>query len=92
MESGKAEDVLDVIRRRAGVSLHPGERRYPDAKIPHLSPEEINIRPSALFFSAVIKTAEVEQNNHGVKGEKRRSCCRSLGLIAVKAKDCHQPQ
>lgn len=91
-ESRKAEDVLDVIRRRAGVSLCPAERRYPDAKIPHLSPQEINIRPSASFFSAVIKTPEVEQNSYGVKGYKRHSCCRSLGLIAVKVKDSHRPQ
>lgn len=55
VESGKAEDVLDVIRRRAGASLRPVECRYPDAKIPHLSPEEINIRSSASFCSAVIK-------------------------------------
>lgn len=32
VQSEKAEDVFDVIRRRAGESLYPAECRYPNAK------------------------------------------------------------
>lgn len=55
VQSEKAEDVFDVIRRRAGVSLYPAECLHP-RKIPHLSPQEINIGPSASLFSCDEKT------------------------------------
>lgn len=49
-KSKNAEEVFDLIRRQAGVSLGPAECHRPWHNISHLSPEEMNTAPSSSFF------------------------------------------